>query len=119
MGGAGSGRRPSPLADKFWEKVARGDPDKCWVWEGYKIPTGYGQIGHEGRPLYAHRVAYTVSRGPIPPGLNVMHTCDTPACCNPRHLKLGTRQDNIRDMYAKGRGAKTRMRKNKPAPEST
>ena len=33
-----------------------------------------------------------------------MHTCDNPACCNPKHLVLGTQNENILDMTNKRRG---------------
>lgn len=42
-------------------------------------------------------------RGPIAPGLWVMHECDTPRCQNLAHLRLGTAQENTADMIGKGR----------------
>jgi hypothetical protein len=36
-------------------------------------------------------------------GLHVLHSCDTPACCNPKHLRLGTNQDNVDDRVSRGR----------------
>lgn len=60
------------------------------------------------RPSYAHRVAWELAFGAIPPSLEVCHRCDVPLCCNPSHLFLGTSGDNIRDMVSKGRNAKVK-----------
>lgn len=57
-----------------------------------------------GRQVYAHRYAWVLANGPIAPGLVVCHTCDNPPCINVDHLFIGTQADNVRDMYAKGRG---------------
>jgi hypothetical protein len=34
----------------------------------------------------------------------VMHSCDFPLCCNPKHLLVGTVKDNVLDKIKKGRG---------------
>jgi len=54
----------------------------------------------------AHRFSWTLLVGKIPDGLNVLHRCDNPRCCNPAHLFLGTQLDNRRDCRDKGRTAK-------------
>jgi len=36
-------------------------------------------------------------------GKDVCHTCDVRLCCNPAHLFIGTRSDNVADCVAKGR----------------
>jgi hypothetical protein len=53
----------------------------------------------------AHRLAWEFSKGPIPFGLQVLHRCDNPPCFNPRHLFLGTHEDNMADRTDKQRGA--------------
>lgn len=95
------------LAERFSAKVdTSGGPEACSPWTGYRLPGGYGQIGEGpagGRKLYAHRVAWELTHGPIPDGQLALHRCDNPPCCNPRHLFLGTSRDNTADMDQKGR----------------
>lgn len=92
------------------------DPAKgCWLWQGFVYPDvvlkngkvlrrGYGSLGYRGRGQRVHRVMWIISKGPIPAGLHVCHTCDVRRCVNPDHLWLGTNQQNITDMTLKGRG---------------
>lgn len=75
----------------------------CWEFQGTKLETGYGRVVIEGRKVFAHRLAYSLKYGPIPEGMQVLHSCDNPPCCNPNHLFLGTQKDNMADMRSKGR----------------
>lgn len=75
----------------------------CWIWQGKKNHKGYGYVSVCGNTIGAHRLSFLLHRGPIPKGLEVMHTCDIPACINPEHLMLGTTKDNARDCVRKGR----------------
>ena len=97
-------RKRRPLAERFWEKVKK--TDGCWLWAGGTLKSGYGAISAGGRcsrSLRAHRVSYELFFGPIPEGLEVMHTCDTPLCVKPTHLFTGTHADNMADMARKKR----------------
>jgi hypothetical protein len=53
----------------------------------------------------AHRMAWFAEYGRWPEPC-ALHRCDNPPCCNPAHLFEGTRADNMRDMWSKGRGVK-------------
>jgi len=93
-----------PIMQRFWEKVDIGHPDDCWEWQATRRRGGYGGFAVTSNEIeQAHRVAYSMSKGPIPDGLLVCHSCDNPPCCNPDHLWLGTNQDNTRDAIEKGR----------------
>jgi len=91
---------------RFWSNVQK--TDSCWLWLRQPNNKGYGKVtirpnSQERVMLLAHRLAWLLVKGEIPDGLFVLHKCDTPLCCNPEHLFLGTQQDNMGDMWAKGR----------------
>ena len=97
-------------AAAFWRRVHKSDG--CWLWTGGKRSTsGYGVFQlHLDTPygraillVAAHRLAYTLAVGPIPPGAILLHSCDTPACVRPDHLRPGTRRENSQDMISRGR----------------
>lgn len=77
--------------------------DTCLVWNGVQDRKGYGRVMIEGRAYSVHRAAWTARHGQIPTGLLVCHRCDNPPCWADEHLFLGTPEDNMQDMVAKGR----------------
>ena len=87
----------------FWDKAT---PNKsgCLEWRGSISRCGYGRARYFGRVMFAHRVAYMLECGEIPAGFCVLHRCDNPRCINPKHLFLGTHEENMNDMWMKGRG---------------
>ena len=96
--------RTQPIAERLWSQVLKAEADACWLWQGRKNNKGYGLItlGHDTTML-VHRLAYELTYGTIMPGLFCLHRCDTPLCCRPDHLWLGSQTDNMRDMSQKGR----------------
>lgn len=62
-------------------------PDGCWIYNGE--PTRYG----------VHRFVYETLIGPIPPQYQLHHSCLTPGCCNPHHLRP-VRQPQHRAIHA-------------------
>jgi hypothetical protein len=99
------GRRVNTEAD-FWDGVDIRGPEECWPWaKKAHFRNGYGAFKMAGKMWKAHRLAYTLTIGDIPAGMNVCHTCDSPPCCNPMHFFLGDHIANVADRHEKGRTA--------------
>jgi hypothetical protein len=95
------------LEERYREKLGPKDPvTGCIEWTARRNNDGYGQLRVGSKTIGAHRLAYELKHGPIPPGMKVCHHCDNPACCNDEHLFLGTDADNMADREAKGRGVR-------------
>lgn len=98
---------------RFWANVKK--TDGCWLWTSRsRTNTGslhYGLVqvgvdsprGRASKSEGAHRVSYELANGPIPPGLFVLHACDTGLCVNPAHLHLGTHDENMEEKIARNR----------------
>jgi len=92
--------------ERFWSKVDKKGEEECWIWKACddgRDGRGYGRFCVNGYMDYAHRVAYRLTHGKINEGKIIMHSCDNPKCCNPKHLIEGTDADNVYDMLRKGR----------------
>ena len=108
----GNAGRPANTPEVLLSKVDKKGEDDCWNWLGYKNKQGYGRTWINDHGYYAHRVIFNLAF-PNTITLNapestddsgfLLHTCDNPSCCNPKHLFVGTHADNMADKVAKGR----------------
>lgn len=101
--------------ERFWSRVTK--TDTCWLWNGATRPgTGhqlaYGSFtltfavppyGRVTGVFSAHRIAYVIANGQIPPELQILHSCDNPGCVNPDHLRTGTFAENMADKILRNR----------------
>lgn len=92
---------------RFWRKVQK--TPTCWLWTGHLNSWGYGmfsdgsRVNGTRRRVLATRWIEAFTNGPLPPGICVCHSCDTPSCVRLTHLFRGTLSENTRDMIAKNR----------------
>ena len=93
---------------------------KCILWEKAKTKEGYGVRKIKGKLFYVHRLilAKKLNR-PIRKGYCACHTCDNPACINPKHLFEATQKENLADMCRKGRLVNFNVGENNPHAKMT
>ena len=90
----------APDSERFWALVDKRGPDDCWLWQGRRDKDGYGRFSAGQKRFYAHRFA----KGCLEAAVDsfVLHRCNNPSCCNPSHLYIGSKADNMRDCLAAG-----------------
>ena len=92
--------------ERFWRKVQVGATDDCWLFSGAPSQP-YGKFVSMGQQYTPSRFSYYLTHGrfPVP---DALHSCDTPRCVNPAHLREGTPAENAVDMVLRGRSLSQR-----------
>lgn len=93
---------------RFWAKVDR--TGNCWLWTAAVDKDGYGFFKVYPKMVRAHRVSYEIAHGPIAPGVKIDHTCHTPSCVNPSHLRPATNKQNGENRRGAQRNSETGVR---------
>lgn len=95
------------FTDEFWKRVGIVRHSECWLWTGRLTRDGYGRfrVSEDGkrRNFFAHRVAYTRTKGAVPVGFCIDHLCGVRRCVNPHHLEAVTSSENSRRMHRRNR----------------
>ena len=83
--------------NSFWQRVNK--TDTCWLWTACTNHDGYGNFSlHRGGrhwTMRAHRVAYELIVGEIPPGSVLDHICRVRHCVNPEHVRPASNRENV------------------------
>lgn len=85
------------ISEAFYAKIM-GRVDRsggCWI-SDWCPSNRYSTIWWGGRNALVHRLIYEWHKGLIPDGMEVDHLCRNKRCCNPAHLEVVTRHENLR-----------------------
>ena len=84
-------------------RTSKDEKTGCMEYLGHITPLGYGRFYYKRKQIIAHRFVLIKTTGKNPINMDACHSCDNRKCINPDHLWWGTRTDNVRDMFKKGR----------------
>lgn len=94
-----SGRGFIPL----WKRLLKYTKveDGHWLWTGYKMPAGHGQIRINYRLVLMNRLSAHIYHGldldDAHSQANHKDECRIAACWNPAHIYVGSQQENMVD----------------------
>jgi len=95
------------LKEKFEHFFVSAAENECWLWTGRLSVKGYGRFDWDKKTWFAHRLSLLIYKGQsVPHAMVTLHSCDNPACVNPKHLSIGTNKDNQTDSWSKNRRRK-------------
>ena len=83
------------------EAGCKKDSSGCWLWTKSTV-TGYGCLRINSKTMYAHRLSFELSKGPVADGMFICHRCNTRLCVNPAHLYMATCAENTLDAHRDG-----------------
>ena len=89
----------------MWAGIDKNGDGGCWLWLGALQRDGYAHFNRGGKTVSLHRYMYERLVGPIPEGMDLLHSCDVRHCVNPDHVSPGTHQENMADCCSKKRHA--------------
>ncbi|MDE2024909.1 MAG: HNH endonuclease [Patescibacteria group bacterium] len=103
------GKERKSILERFENSYIKNEKTGCWEWIKGLDRQGYGQIhdyDKQGKRItrYAHRISFEIYKHKIPNNKLICHSCDNPKCVNPKHLWIGTTQENVDDKLKKNRG---------------
>lgn len=104
--------RGASLAERL-AMCSQPTPTGCREWTRLVDKDGYGRITIDGRDTKAHRAAYELEHGPLPPDVLVRHSCDNPPCIELSHLLSGDAVLNAEDRVQRSRFNKSSSRYNR------
>jgi hypothetical protein len=94
------------IRDRIQNNIIIDSDTGCWNWKGKPRKNGYCRTHFMRVCEYVHRMSYLTFVGTIPEGMDVRHKCDNRRCCNPDHLLIGTRLQNMQDAVSRNRQAR-------------
>ncbi len=111
-------RTQKEMIIEFWSQVEKRSPNACWLWSGRVATDGYGRFYNKGKELIVHRLAYALdNKVELTRKVVILQSCKNKICCNPKHLYLETKKQQLERMAEDGRlkGFAQRGEKNKNA----
>lgn len=87
------------IKDRLLQRMRVDKKTNCWMWQKYISPDGYARTCYQRffpNVTGAHRISYSLFRGPIPEGMVIDHLCRTRSCINPDHMEVVTAIENNR-----------------------
>lgn len=98
--------------------MAGGDEEACWLWQqapgatSYDMKTGQQSMKSKPRPYFtvqgrkymATRLVYELVHGvELKHTEFILHQCDNSLCCNPKHMRVGSHEENMAEMVERDR----------------